>query len=417
MSERLYYSESFLTSFEAHVSDIREVSRHQGQPLWQISLDRTAFYPTSGGQPHDTGTLTATAPSGATLRAPILTVEEDDAGEIWHTTAKPLLAGTAVLGEIDWDRRRDHMQQHSGQHLLSAAFLRETGAPTVSFHLGETASTIDLAVEGISAEQLRKVEDTANRVISENRPVTTRVLSRTEAEALLTAGALRKLPERDGSIRVIDIESFDLNACGGTHVSSTGQIGGLLLRGTERVKQGVRVEFVCGLRAVASARKDLAILTQAAASLSVGPGLVPEAVERLIAENKAGNKARQKLHEELADYHAARLLVESPIESGLRIVRRSFADHDTGYLKLLASRLTASAPQTCAILASTVEDPARVILASSRDLAVDCGGVLRKALAELGLRGGGSTTMAQGQVPKERLEALLSALEIGMKTA
>src|SRR6202007_1296434 len=130
----LYYSDSFLSSFEARVSDIREVSRNQGQPIWQIALDRTAFYPTSGGQPHDTGSVTATAASGTTLRAPILAVDEDDAGEVWHTTTKPLLAGTAVRAEIDWDRRVDHIQQHSGQHLLSAAFLREIGVTTVSFH-------------------------------------------------------------------------------------------------------------------------------------------------------------------------------------------------------------------------------------------------------------------------------------------
>jgi alanyl-tRNA synthetase len=415
MSERLYYSEPFLASFEAHVVDIREVSRIQGQPLWQISLDRTAFYPTSGGQPHDTGTLIATAPSGTTLRAPILAVEEDDAGEVWHTTAKPLLAGTAIFGEIDWERRRDHMQQHSGQHLLSAAFLRETGAPTVSFHLGESTSTIDLAIESVSAEQLRHIEDTANQVIAENRAVTTRNLSRSEAETLLASGTLRKLPEREGEIRVIDIESFDLTACGGTHVRSTGQIGVLLLRGAERVKQGVRLEFVCGLRAVETARRDWMTLTRAASALSVGLTLVPEAVDRLIAENKIGNKERQKLREDLANYDAARLLVEFPIENGLRIVRRSFAEQDSGYIKLLASRLTASAPQTCAMLGSTAEEPAKVVLASSRDLSVDCGAALRKALAIYGFRGGGAPTMAQGQIPAAELEGLFSTLEAELR--
>jgi alanyl-tRNA synthetase len=417
MSERLYYSEPFLASFEAHVVDIREVSRNQGQTLWQISLDRTAFYPTSGGQPHDTGALIATAPSGTTLRAQILTVDEDDTGEVWHTTAKPLLAGTAIFGEIDWERRRDHMQQHSGQHLLSAAFLREIGAPTVSFHLGESTSTIDLAIENVSVEQLRHVEDTANRVIAENRTVTTRNLSRSEAEALLANGTLRKLPEREGDIRVIDIESFDLNACGGTHVRSTGQIGGLLLRGTERVKQGVRVEFVCGLRAVDIARRDWTALTHAASALSVGLPVVPEAVDRLIAENKSGNKERQKLREELADYHAARLLVESPIENGLRIVCRIFSDHDAGYIKLLASRLTASAPQTCVMLGSTAEEPAKVVLASSRDLTIDCGAALRKALGVYGLRGGGAPTMAQGQIAGAELEGLFSTLEADLRKA
>ncbi len=157
MSDRLYYADPSLSSFDARVSDIREVSRAQGRSLWQIALDRSAFYPTSGGQPHDTGLLTATSSGGALLEAPILAVEEDEQGEVWHTTPKPLSAGTAVRGYIDWSRRRDHMQQHSGQHLLSAVLYRQLGAATVSFHLGEMTSTIDLAREGITQEELERV--------------------------------------------------------------------------------------------------------------------------------------------------------------------------------------------------------------------------------------------------------------------
>jgi alanyl-tRNA synthetase len=415
MPERLYYSDSFLSSFEARVSDIREISRNQGQPVWQIALDRTAFYPTSGGQPHDTGSVTATAASGTTLRAPILAVDEDDAGEVWHTTTKPLLAGTAVRAEIDWDRRVDHIQQHSGQHLLSAAFVREIGATTVSFHLGESSSTIDLAVETVTDEELKHVEEAANRIALENRPVTARIVARGEAEELLAKGLLKKLPERDGTIRLIEIEGFDLNACGGTHVRATGQIGCVLIRGTERVKQGVRVEFVCGLRSVGSAQRDLTTLTRAASSLSLGRDLVPDGVDRLIAENKAGSKERQRLREDLAQYHACRLLVECPIENGLRLVRRGFSEYDLQYIKLLASRLTASAPQTCALMGSTEEDPAKVVLSSSQDLPVDCGKTLRDALAAHGLRGGGSKTMAQGQVPAAKMEALFDAVEAALR--
>jgi alanyl-tRNA synthetase len=322
-----------------------------------------------------------------------------------------LLAGTAVRAEIDWDRRVDHIQQHSGQHLLSAAFIREIGAPTVSFHLGESSSTIDLAVETVTPEELKQVEEAANRIALENRPVTARIVAREEAEDLLAKGLLHKLPERDGTIRLIEIEGFDLNACGGTHVQATGQIGCVLIRGTERVKQGVRVEFVCGLRSVGSARRDLATLTRAASSLSLGRDLVPDGVDRLIAENKAGSKERQRLREDLAQYHACRLLVECPLENGLRLVRRGFSEYDLQYIKLLASRLTASAPQTCVLLGSTEEDPAKVVLSSSQDLAVDCGKTLRDALAAHGLRGGGSKTMAQGQVPAAQMEALFDAVE------
>ncbi len=417
MSHRLYYADPSLASFDAHVSDIREVSRTQGRSLWQIALDRSAFYPTSGGQPHDTGLLTATSSGGALLEAPILAVEEDEQGEVWHTTPKPLSAGTAVRGHVDWSRRRDHMQQHSGQHLLSAVVYRQLGAATVSFHLGEMSSTIDLAREAISQEELERVEDAVNDIIAEDRAITMRTIPRSEAEMLLAAGTLHKLPAREGDIRLIEIDEIDLNACGGTHVKSTGQIGVLLIRGTERMRQGIRVEFVCGVRAAATARHDLATLTRAGAALSVGRHDVGEAVDRLLAEGKASNKARQKLTEELAGYHAASLLLEHPLQEGRRVVRRTFTDHDAGYLKLLASRLVASAPRTFVLLAATQEEPARVIVAASADLKVDCGSLLREALAAYGLRGGGSAEMAQGQISDAHLDALFSGLEGRMTKA
>ncbi len=415
MSDRLYYSDPSLAIFEAQVSDIRLASRTEGRSLWQISLDRSAFYPSSGGQPHDTGTLTATSPGGALLEAPILAVEEDEHGEVWHTTPKPLLAGTAVRGYIDIHRRRDHMQQHSGQHLLSAVIYRQLGAPTVSFHLGEISSTIDIACETISQDELEKVEDTANEIIAENRPVTIRTVPRAEAEMLFAAGTLLKLPEREGSIRLIEIEEIDLNACGGTHVQATGQIGSLLIRGTERTRQGIRIEFVCGIRAAAVARLDLSTLTRAASVLSVGRIDVPEAVDRLLAEGKAANKARQKMTEDLASFHAASLLAEHPPQGGLRILRLIFADRDANYLKLLASRLVATATQTCALLAETQDDPAKVVIAASADAKFDCGAMLREALAAYDLRGGGSPKMAQGQIPKADLEALFTTLEARLK--
>jgi alanyl-tRNA synthetase len=415
MSDRLYYADPSLASFDAHVSDIREVSRTQGRSLWQIALDRSAFYPTSGGQPHDTGVLTATSSGGALLEAPILAVEEDDQGEVWHTTPKPLLAGTAVRGYVDWSRRRDHMQQHSGQHLLSAVVYRQLGAATLSFHLGEMTSTIDLAREAISPEELERVEDAVNEIIAENRPVTMRTIPRVEAEMLLAAGTLHKLPDREGDIRLIEIDEIDVNACGGTHVEATGQIGSLLFRGTERVRQGVRVEFVCGIRAMVTARRDLATLTRTAAALSVGRLDVGDAVDRLLEEGKAANKARQKVTEELAGYHASSLLLELSSPPGRKVLRRTFADRDAGYLKLLASRMIASASETCVLLASTQEEPARVIVAASSDVKVDCGTLLREALAAYGLRGGGSPGMAQGQIAKIHLDPLFSSIESGLK--
>jgi alanyl-tRNA synthetase len=411
MSHRLYYTDPSISIFDAHVSDIREISRTQGQSLWQISLDRSAFYPTSGGQPHDTGMLTATSSGGAVLEAPVLAVEEDEQGEVWHTTPKPLLAGTAVRGHIDWSRRFDHMQQHSGQHLLSAVMHRQLGAATLSFHLGETASSIDVGREAISREELERVEDSVNEIIAENRAVSIRTIPSEEAKLLLATGKVHKLPEREGDIRLIEIDEIDLNACGGTHVQATGQIGGLLIRGTERVRKSLRVEFVCGLRAVVTARQDFAALTRTAAALSVGGLDLSDAVERLLAENKAAHKTQQKLTEELAAYQAASLLLEHPAVEGGRLIRLTLAGRDAAYLKLLASRLTASAAQTCALLAANQEEPARVVLAASADCKIDCGTLLREGLAVYGARGGGSAGMAQGQIANVHLEELLNRLE------
>jgi alanyl-tRNA synthetase len=302
------------------------------------------------------------------------------------------------------------MQQHSGQHLLSAVFYRQLGAATVSFHLGEMSSTIDLARETIAPEELERVQDAVNEIIAEDRPVTMQTIPRAEAEMLLAAGKLLKLPERQGEIRLIEIDDIDLNACGGTHVRATGQIGGLLLRGTERVRHGLRVEFVCGIRAAVTARHDLATLSRAAAALSVGRLEVAEAVERLLAEGKAAHKSRQKLTEELADYHAASLLREHS-----QRVRCVFTDRDAAYLKLLASRIVASAPRVYALLASIQEEPARVIVAASADLKVDCGALLRDGLAAYGVRGGGSPGLAQGQISHAHLEALFDTLEASLR--
>jgi len=415
MANRLYYSDAFLKSFNATVTDIREVSRTEGQSLWQVALDRTAFYPATGGQPYDLGTLTATSRGGAVLEVPIESIEEDEAGEVWHFVRKPLLSGTVVEGTIDWQRRLDHMQQHSGQHLLSAVFAHELKAPTVSFHLGETVSTIDIASGALAHHSLERVEQIANTLIAENRTVNIQTVPREKAEALLTEGKLSKLPERDGTIRLIEIENYDLNACGGTHVRSTGQIGGLLIRGVEKVSRGFRISFVCGLRAVRAAREDFTRLSQAASTLSIGAADLPAALDRIQATAKTAEKDRLKLREELATYHAARLAVEEPIQHGLRLVQRTYPDRDRDYIRLLASRLTASVPQTVALISTTENDPARIVLARSQDLDFDCGSLLKEALAELGLRGGGSRDLAQGEVPHAQLDTFIASVATAVK--
>jgi alanyl-tRNA synthetase len=302
-AERLYYDASALEEraldFSAQVTDIRLDSKDETGQLWQVALDRTAFYPTGGGQPHDLGTLTATSRSGAVLEVAVERVEEDDAGEVWHYVRKPLIQGTKIAGQVDAERRLDHAQQHSGQHLLSAVFLRELNARTVSFHLsplrtGADSVTIDLALsEGapkLTDDDLARIELATNRVVAEDRAITPRWVSHEEAEAMLARGDLRKLPERVGPMRIVTMEGIEHNACGGTHVASTGAIGSVLVRRLEKVKQGQRVEFVCGLRAVRTARRDFELLRQTGALLSVGAADVPDRITRLLEDRKAAAK-------------------------------------------------------------------------------------------------------------------------------
>ena len=418
-AERLYLRDPKLRMFRAVVTDIREYARKDGVQVWQMALDRTAFYPAAGGQPADRGVLRAQARSGAELAVAVDEVMEDEAGEVWHQTTKPLLTGTAVEGAVDGERRLDHMQQHSGQHLLSAVLAEEFGVQTVSFHMGEQDATIDLAVEDKAEqaavlERLDEVERRVNRRVAGNAAVTVRGVSRAEAEALLAKGAVRKLPPRAGDIRLVEIAGLDLNACGGTHVEALGEIGAVLLRETERVKKGLRLHFVCGSRAVRAARGDWTELGAAAGMLSVRSADVAATVQRLQAETRALSKERLRLREEIAGSHAVQLAVEERIEEGLRLVCRVFAGRDAEYIKVLAMKLLAAVPHTAAVLVSTAEEPATLVLASNfvsgPEGARGCDVLLREVLAPLKLRGGGTAELAQTQVPAELLDGVIEGL-------
>jgi alanyl-tRNA synthetase len=302
IATRLYYDSPALT-FTARVADIRLVTAatSEAPALWQVALDRTAFYPTGGGQPHDTGTLIATSKSGATLEVNVERVEEDETGEVWHYIRKPLNEGTEITGHIDAPRRIDHAQQHTGQHLLSAVFLRELAARTVSFHLSADNVTIDLVSIDeatplkLTEADLRLAEAAANLLIFDNRTITPTCVDRAEAEAMLARGDLRKLPDREGPMRLVEIEGVEFNACGGTHVASTGAIGSILVRRVTKAKQAQRVEFLCGLRAVAAAHADYLLLDTIARTLTVGATDVPSRVEKLMEEKKQLSRELKKL--------------------------------------------------------------------------------------------------------------------------
>ncbi len=384
MTERLYYHDSFLHAFDARVLEVRN---HEGKSA--AVLDRTAFYPTSGGQVHDTGVIILEDET----KVQVLDVADEEDGTIHHITAVPLTAGKPVRGVIDSARRRDHMQQHSGQHVLSAAFVRLFDIPTMSFHMGAEACTIDLGVKSLTSTQIMQAERLANEVITEDRAVAIRFVPLEEARQM----GLRKLPPKQtGELRLIDIADFDLTACGGTHVRSTGQVGAILLRKIENVKQGVRVEFVCGLRAVDTARRDYDTLAEAAALYSAHLRDVPEQIRKSLQEIKTSTKERHKLLEELAEFQAINLL--SQATGSPRVITAVFPDRDAMFIKLISQKLTAANTDVVALIASGSGQPA-LVFAQSPGQKWNMGQLLKETMSQLGGRGGGTADMAQGGVP------------------
>ncbi|MGA9511784.1 MAG: alanine--tRNA ligase-related protein [Candidatus Sulfotelmatobacter sp.] len=399
MTERLYYRDSFLYGFDAEICQVLETPRPA------LVLDRTAFYPTSGGQIHDMGWLT----SENSDKIRVTEVADSEDGHVIHyleAPVKDLRTGGRVYGEIDAARRRDHMQQHSAQHVLSAAFVQLSNMRTVSFHMADDYCSIDLDTASLSQEQTESAERLANEIVLENRPVDIRFVTRDEAATL----GLRKLPpaERE-ELRLIDIHDFDLSACGGTHVNHTGQIGGILLRKSEKVRQGYRVEFVAGLRAVKTAHQDFTTLTETAALFSSHIYDVLEHARKSLDEIKSLRKQREQFLEDLAGAQAATLLAETAEANGRKIIVRSFPERDLAFIKLLGQKLTRLSSAVIALLASESPQPA-LVFAQSSGQPYDMATLLKQTLTPLGGRGGGSKDLAQGGLPKsEGLEGILTA--------
>jgi alanyl-tRNA synthetase len=374
MTDRIYYTEPSCRSFEATITRLCE---QDGRPA--VVLNRTAFYPTSGGQPFDTGRLGSVSV--------IETV--DDGDDILHVVSEPMPAGVAVKGEIDWPRRFDHMQQHTGQHVLSAAFDRLIENRTTGFHMGAETSTIDLLRE-VTADEIERAVDEANRVVSENREVSVRFVSADEAARL----PLRKEPVREGTLRLIEISEFDLSACGGTHVSRTGAIGMIAVTSAERFRGGSRLTFVCGARALRSFRTLRDAVAGAVRVLSVLPHELAGAIERTQLEAKEGRKTVSRLQGMLADHEAARLLSEASSGDGVRVVTKQVDGWDASGLKAIATALAAHS-NVAALLVSSGE-PIAVVVARSPDVALDASEALRALLDRFGGRGGGRPDLAQG---------------------
>ncbi|HEX8137575.1 MAG TPA: DHHA1 domain-containing protein [Pyrinomonadaceae bacterium] len=393
-TERLYYTDSHLTQFEARVTSATE-----SVSGWcAVTLDRTAFYPTGGGQPSDTGTLNST---------PVVECIEQEEGDVLHVLqGRAPQVGSLVTGRVDWERRRDHIQQHTGQHILSQALIALYGAETRSFRMMEAASEIDVALTDPTDERVERAIELSNTIIWEDRPIHVRQVSAEEAARL----PLRKDSAREGELRIIEIENFDLSPCGGTHARRTGEVGLIAARHWERAKGLVRIEFVAGRRALSDYVRANSTARRVAALFSVARDEAPSSVARLLEENKQLMRRLRTLGEEAARAEGAALVKDSAArEDGTRLIARTFDGRDGEALKHLALSVI-SHPQTIALLGSRDGQTARLIFARSADAAGDMNALMREACSLIGGRGGGRPEMAQGGGPLvQRLDDAIQA--------
>ena len=397
---RLYYTDPALLTFEALVQRCAPApASHPG--AFAVWLSESAFYPTTGGQPFDTGRLGD---------AKVVDVVEDEAGEVVHVVDRPLEPGTRVDGAVDAARRLDHRQQHSGQHVLSAAFVRTAKVATVSFHLGATVSTIDLAREVTPAE-IAAAEDAANAVILDHRPVTIRFVSAEAAAAL----PLRKEPKRGGELRIIDIADWDVSACGGTHVRHTGEIGPIAVRGWERFKGGTRLEFVCGGRTLAAFRELRDAVTAASRLLSVLPHELSASIGRLQEEARDLRRSQKDLQTELAGFRAGALAASAETIGAQQAVLAAIPGADGNTLKALAVAVVAR-PGLVAVLVGDAR-PAIAVVARSADVGLDASALYRTLAGRFGGKGGGRPDLAQGGGLDAPADAILDAARTAIASA
>ncbi len=386
-TERTYYYDSYRKEFTARIEEI--VPSENG---FKMYFDRTSFFPESGGQPADRGWIED---------EPLLEIV-DEGERVAHRVAR-LPEKQEVRCQLDWERRFDHMQQHTGQHILSAAFWRQAGYPTVSFHLGPEICTLDLESDRVGARQLAESEELAQRIIFENRPIRVNLHSSQEALQL----GLRHSVEREGELRIVEIEDFDRTACGGTHVSQTGSVGLILIRKAAKEKGLTRVEFVCGGRAVKMAHREHAILDEVARKFSAASSDLPDLVGRQFQQLKAAERREARRLGQLARYEAQQWLAEAHEKSGLKVVRKIFAPEEGSRAKATVRAVVESA-KTLALVGVRSE-PATLILAQAAGGPHDMGQLIRQVMERFGGKGGGSRDFAQGGgIPAQRLEEVLA---------
>jgi alanyl-tRNA synthetase len=387
MTRRLYYTEPYCTHFEARVVERLTWDAHPA-----VVLDRTAFYPESGGQPADRGRLNDVTVLDA--------VERESDGAVIHVLSEHI-SDSMVEGEVDWQRRFDHMQQHTGQHILSAAFEQQLDAETVGFHLGSESSTIDVSLTGLEKEDLRPVETLANTVVWDDRAVAIQFV---DDQALAGLGVQRP-DDVDGPVRLLVIPGssgeagppFDVNPCGGTHVARTGEIGMIKVVGRERRGDETRVTFLCGRRALRDYERKDSVITDLAGRLTVGFWELDEAVERLQEENRELRHAERELQQRLLDRETDQLVETADARGPYRVVGRVWRGRSPDELRILARKLT-DRPQVAAFLFS-VDERTHFCFARSEDLELDVNEHLQDVCARLDGGGGGRPQVAQGSAP------------------
>jgi alanyl-tRNA synthetase len=376
MTSRLYFSDPYLRSFDARI-----VARETRDGRFVVVLDQSAFYPEGGGQPADHGTLNGVA---------VIDVQSAEDGSILHTLAAPIDADV-VRGEIAWKRRFDHMQQHHGQHLLSAAFEELFALKTTAFHLGADYASIDLGGEA-SDDQLIDAENRTNEIIWEDHPVNARFVTREEVASI----PLRKPPAVDGPIRVVSVDGFDHSACGGTHPRTTGAVGILHIRRREKRGGETRVEFVCGGRVLHDARRHGALLSRLAQSFTVGIDEVEGAVSRIRQENDAARKRLETAMKSLLAFEARDLIAHAERIADMPVVHQIRSDLTLDETRMLAREVIAGG--AVAVLGISGEKP-QILVGRPASNDLDCGKLVRDVVTPLGGRGGGQPAMAQGGVP------------------
>jgi alanyl-tRNA synthetase len=393
MTKKLYLEEPYTRDFSAQVVEQTRIKHAPG-----IILDQTAFYPTSGGQPNDLGTLNNIS---------VFDVFENDRQQIVHILEKPL-DGDLVQGSIDWRRRFDHMQQHTGQHLLSQVFLLQHGAETLSFHLGDESSTLDIDIGGLNQSTISALENIANRIIYEDRPIVTHTINKEDLHRF----PVRKTPTVENQIRIVEIKDFDYSPCGGTHCSATGEIGILKISRFENYKGGTRIHFKCGMRALKDYQDRSETLKQLAESMSTSYASLPINIQRMQQELRTLHRERDLLQKKLLEQEALSLFSDHQKNGRIHVLKNIFQDRDHNELKIIADKIVADFPDTVILFGVNATKNARLFFRCSEELPCDMAALMKKACEIINGRGGGQPHQAQGGGPDVgKLEMALQAAE------